>query len=252
MSTRRLPVTYDPQNFKLYAPREVSGFSEVTDIPTLRSEAGSIVHAVSIDDQGDYIKLNSIDTTITLENTGFHKGAQVVFIAGEQNQLCVAGTGNVKIHCAHVNPDSNSALIWYTSFPYASFKLTYLGSDEWILEGDVSSFIKKVYTVTAESGNYLFTGESLINSIHPALTLKTGQLLYITNNTGTAHPLWIKTSHTTGAGLEAPGWARIKNNGAEGTISDTNLLAVSFKKAGTYYYECEYHANMGSTITVTD
>ena len=75
MSTRRLPVTYDPQNFKLYAPREVSGFSEVTDIPTLRSEAGDTVHAVSIDDQGDYIRLNNIDTTITLENTGFHEGA---------------------------------------------------------------------------------------------------------------------------------------------------------------------------------
>ena len=58
MSTRRLPVTYDPQNFKLYAPREISGFSEITDIPTLRSEAGEAVHAVSIDDQGDYIKIN--------------------------------------------------------------------------------------------------------------------------------------------------------------------------------------------------
>ena len=252
MSTRRLPVTYDPQNFKLYAPREVSGFSEVTDIPTLRSEAGSTVHAVSIDDQGDYIRLNNTDTTITLENTGFHEGAQVVFMAGEQNQLCVAGTNNIKIHCAHMNPATNSALVWYTNFPYASFKLTYLGSDEWLLEGDVSSFIKKTYIVTALSGKYLFTGESLTEAVHPALTLKTNQLLYVTNNTGTAHPFWIKTSHTTGAGDESPGWARINNNGAEGTISDTNLLAVSFSKAGTYYYECEYHANMGSTITVSD
>jgi len=252
MSTRRLPVTYDPQNFKLYAPREVSGFSEVTDIPTLRSEAGDTVHAVSIDDQGDYIRLNNTDTTITLENTGFHEGAQVVFMAGEQNQVCIAGTGNVKIHCAHTNPDSNLALVWYTSFPYASFKLTYLGSDEWILEGDVSSFTEKVYTVTSNSGNYLFTGESLTDAINPALTLKTNQLLYITNLTGTAHPLWIKTSATTGAGNESPGWARIKNNGAKGSTSDTNLLAVSFNKAGTYHYICQYHSTMKNTITVTD
>ena len=252
MSTRRLPVTYDPQNFKLYAPREVSGFSEVTDIPTLRSEAGSTVHAVSIDDQGDYIRLNNTDTTITLENTGFHEGAQVVFIAGESNQLSVAGTGNVKIHCAHVNPATNSALVWFTSFPYASFKLTYLGSDHWLLEGDVSSFIEKVYTVTADSGKYLFTGESSTNAQNPALTLKTNQLLYITNNTGTAHPLWIKTSATTGAGNESPGWARIKNNGAKGSTSDTNLLAVSFNKAGTYHYICEYHSSMKNTITVSD
>lgn len=252
MSTRRLPVTYDPQNFKLYAPREVSGFSEVTDIPTLRSESGSTIHAVSMDDQGDYIRLNSTDTAITLENTGFHEGAQVVFIAGGHNQLSVTATGNVKIHCSHVNPFSNSAFTWFTKFPYAAFKLTYLGSDNWLLEGDVSSFPEKVYTITANSGNYLFTGESLTNDINPALTLKTSQLLYITNNTGTSHPLWIKTSATTGTGDEAPGWARIKNNGAQGPTSDTNLLAVSFNKAGIYHYICQYHSSMKNTITVTD
>jgi len=252
MSTRRLPVTYDPQNFKLYAPREISGFSEITDIPTLRSEIGETIHAVSIDDQGDYIKINDTDTVVTLENTGFYEGAQVVFIAGESNQLSVVGTGNVKIHCAHVNPATNSSLVWFTSFPYASLKLTYLGSDHWLLEGDVSSFTEKVYTVTADSGNYLFTGESLTDEINPALTLKTNQLLYITNNTGTAHPFWIKTSATTGAGNESPGWARIRNNGAKGSTSDTNLLAVSFNKAGTYHYICEYHSTMKNTITVTD
>lgn len=252
MSTRRLPVTYDPQNFKLYAPREISGFSEITDIPTLRSEVGESVHAVSIDDQGDYIKINDTDTVVTLENTGFYEGAQVVFIAGESNQLSVVGTGNVKIHCAHVNPATNSSLVWFTSFPYASLTLTYLGSDHWLLEGDVSSFTEKVYTVTADSGKYLFTGESLTDAQNPALTLKTNQLLYITNNTGTSHPLWIKTSATTGTGNESPGWARIKNNGAKGSTSDTNLLAVSFKKAGTYHYICEYHSTMKNTITVTD
>lgn len=252
MSTRRLPVTYDPQNFKLYAPREISGFSEITDIPTLRSEVGKTIHAVSIDDQGDYIKINNTDTVVTLENTGFYEGAQVVFIAGESNQICLAGTGNIKIHCAHVNPNTNAALVWYTSFPYASFKLTYLGSDNWLLEGDVSSFTGKTYTVTASGMNYLFTGESLTDAINPALTLRTHQLLYITNNTGTAHPLWIKTSSTIGAGNESPGWARIKNNGAKGSTSDTNLLAVSFNQAGTYHYICEYHSAMKNTITVTD
>ena len=100
--------------------------------------------------------------------------------------------------------------------------------------------------------DYLFTGESLTDAINPALTLKTNQLLYIANNTGNGHPLWIKTSFTLGAGNESPGWARIKNNGAKGSISDTNLLAVSFSKAGTYHYICEYHAGMGNTITVTD
>ena len=205
-----------------------------------------------MDDQGDYVRLNNADTRITLENTGFYEGAQVVFIAGEHNQLSVEATGNVKIHCSRVNPASNSALVWFTKFPYAAFKLTYLGSDNWLLEGDVSSFMEKVYTITADSGNYLFTGESLTDAINPALALKTNQLLYITNNSGTAHPIWIKTSATTGAGNEAPGWARIKNNGAKGSTSDTNLLAVSFNKAGTYHYICQYHSSMQNTITVTD
>ena len=103
------------------------------------------------------------------------------------------------------------------------------------------------FSISVQGGRYHFTGDdrqaSYSNSQQPSLVVKQGDTIQLTGPVS-GHPIWIKTTNTTGTGNGASG---VSNNGTEvGTlIWDTTGLPKT-----TYYYICEYHSNMYGTITI--
>lgn len=86
---------------------------------------------------------------------------------------------------------------------------------------------------TLESGNdvdiWLFQGDTIVFNVNAA-----------------SHPLWIKTSPTTGTGNGVSG---VNNNGAaSGTITWNTTGSLP----GTYYYQCQNHAAMVGNIYVKE
>ena len=103
-------------------------------------------------------------------------------------------------------------------------------------------------TVTASgASNYEMTGGHRGGNFvgaqpDPTLDLVVGDTLNITNNVSGAHPLYIKTSQTTGTGDQVSG------------VTGQGSANVSWTPTtpGTYYYICEFHASMVGTINVTE
>ena len=59
------------------------------------------------------------------------------------------------------------------------------------------------------------------------------------------HPLWIKSSQTTGSSNAVMDIPALNNGATSGTISWVPY------NAGTYYYICQYHGSMVGTIIVS-
>ena len=111
------------------------------------------------------------------------------------------------------------------------------------------------YTMAvAASGNNHYTFSAAtdrtgsINGDDPAITMRVGDTIQITNNAASGHPLWLKTVQGTGTGNPVSTPAAANNGGS------TNGVVVSWtpNTAGTYYYNCQNHAAMTGTITVVD
>ena len=84
-----------------------------------------------------------------------------------------------------------------------------------------------------------------VSGSNPDLSCRVGDTMKFNVN-ASGHPFWIKTSNSTGTGNAAAG---VTNNGSDsGTVTwDTSTL-----NAGTYHYNCQNHASMHGTITLTD
>lgn len=98
-----------------------------------------------------------------------------------------------------------------------------------------SSFSDYTVSGSDRSGN--------INGSDPALTFYEGDTINFTVSAA-GHPFYLKTQAGTGTGNQISG---VTNQGTEsGTVSWTPGTGT----AGTYYYQCEYHAGMVGTITI--
>ena len=247
MSDNFLPVEYDPVNFKLFAPRAISGIEEVVDLPEVTTVTSGSVYTVTTSDQNKFIKIQSTTQRIDVPAGAFQAGSQITFFSGAGNQLSLKADGST-ITTTASNLESSG--IYYTSFTNGKITLTCLGDNTWIAEGDLSPWAMKNYVLTAATGQYKFTGSGLTNAVNPNLTLGKGQLVEIENTVASAHPFWIKqgSSQQTGTGSISPGWARIDNNG---TDNASKKIYFSFNETGEYYYICQYHSAMKGTITVT-
>ena len=84
-----------------------------------------------------------------------------------------------------------------------------------------------------------------VSGNNPDLNCRVGDTMKFNVN-ASGHPFWIKTSNSTGTGNAAAG---VTNNGSDsGTVTwDTSIM-----NAGTYHYNCQNHALMHGTITLTD
>ena len=103
----------------------------------------------------------------------------------------------------------------------------------------------------SDRANYEDTG---VTSLNPTLNIEVGDTIELFN-TGiyNGHPLYIKTSATTGTGNQVTnsmtGISGVLN---QGTTTEANPLTVTFGSgsAGTYYYQCGLQAGMGGQINV--
>jgi plastocyanin len=85
-----------------------------------------------------------------------------------------------------------------------------------------------------------------VSGDNDSIAIKVGDTLTITNNASVSHPMYFKTSQTTGTGDQvstpaATGQGSYGGNGVQWTPT----------LPGTYYYICSNHSAMAGTITVT-
>ena len=85
------------------------------------------------------------------------------------------------------------------------------------------------------------------NTIGKNFNFNVGDIIKFQLNNMSGHPIWIKTSSTTGTG-DAVTTGTVTNNGSDtGTITwDTTGVTP-----GTYYYQCQVHDSMDGTITIS-
>ena len=95
------------------------------------------------------------------------------------------------------------------------------------------------YTVTARSGNtaYLWTGHGLSNEPDPTITIRSGDTLRVTNNTG-AHVMRIYNDPSVSSGSQV-------------AAQSGTLLSYTPTAAGVFYYKCSSHASMAGSIIVS-
>ena len=98
------------------------------------------------------------------------------------------------------------------------------------------------------SSNYVVVGEDrtgAINGADPIITIVEGDTLQLINNSGTGHPLYIKTVAGTGTANQVAG---VEGQGAiDGAAVE---WTPGTGTAGIYYYQCSNHAAMVGTIIV--
>ena len=111
-----------------------------------------------------------------------------------------------------------------------------------------ATFSRGIFGAPGELSNYtLYTGQDRNGSgggLDAPLNIYVGDTLRISNTSPDGnHPLYIKTAPTAGTDDLAP------NTTGQGAINSGTVVFTP-TEAGTYYYQCSTHANMGGTITV--
>ena len=115
---------------------------------------------------------------------------------------------------------------------------------------DASSVNTFQFSFTADgTDDYTVVGEDRTGSINgadPIITIVEGDTLQLINDSGAAHPLYIKTVAGSGTGNQVT--EDITGQGAVsgGAVEWTPQTGT----AGIYYYQCSNHANMSGTIVV--
>ena len=69
-------------------------------------------------------------------------------------------------------------------------------------------------------------------------------MLFTLDSTVSGHPFLIKSVGGTGTN-NALSVEEVINNGA-----DSGVITWNIRRTGIYYIECQYHSNMGGTVTV--
>jgi len=80
------------------------------------------------------------------------------------------------------------------------------------------------------------------------LNFNVGDTMEITNNAGSIHPFYIKTSPTTGTGDQVT-TGTITGNGA--SLGNTVIWDTTGVNPGTYWYVCSNHSNMRGQIVIS-
>lgn len=95
------------------------------------------------------------------------------------------------------------------------------------------------YTVTARSDNtaYLWTGHGLSNEPDPTITIRAGDTLRVTNNTG-GHVIRLYNDPSVSSGSQV-------------AAQSGTLLTYTPTSTGVFYYKCSSHAAMAGSVIVS-
>ena len=163
--------------------------------------------------------------------------------------------GNVNLNVA---PTDGQSIIWDDasnqwiageSFNQADFDTAFsLKSVGELVDVDTGTPVTyEVEVINNGSGDYDVTSgtdrNGTVTGSDPTITIEVGDTIAITNNSTSAHPLYIKTAGTTGTGDLV--------TGATGQQAyDGGTVTWTATTAGTYYYQCSNHLAMQGIITV--
>lgn len=102
------------------------------------------------------------------------------------------------------------------------------------------------FTASAvDSSNYQVSGTDRNGSVSgndPTINVVVGDTINMTNNASGGHPMYFKTSATTGTGNQVTG----------ATGQGTSSISWTPGTAGTYYYICQFHGSMVGQIIVSE
>jgi Cu/Zn superoxide dismutase len=105
----------------------------------------------------------------------------------------------------------------------------------------------QTYDVTNSGASaYVFNGEGLTNENNPDFTFRRGSTYTFIVN-APSHPFLINSAQGTGTANTYN--LGVTNNGA---VSGTITFTVPSDAPDTLFYNCEFHASMTGTITITD
>ena len=248
MSNNFLPTLYDPRNNRLFGSRPDGTYAYVDVNPTTRNSQLT-----------DYIRVSDTENIIEFEvPSGKHFIAYLPdealdnvinnsYSTNSEIKVVNIGVGSLEVAFYGYDYDVKSVNGAQLSGQWAEAKLRCRGENDWIVNGEVGPTNAKRYSVVNNgAGAYGFTGEGLTNEADPSLTLMVNQELILTINAA-GHPLWIKDNESTGEGsATVPGAGPVDNNG-----STSGVIRFRAFTAGTYYYNCQYHAAMRGSITVS-
>ena len=163
--------------------------------------------------------------------------------------------GNVNLTVA---PTDGQSIIWDDasnqwiageSFNQADFDTAFsLKSVGELVDVDTGTPVTyEVAVINNGTGDYDVTSgtdrNGTVTGSDPTITIEVGDTIAITNNSTSAHPLYIKTAGTTGTGDLV--------TGATGQQAyDGGTVTWTATSAGTYYYQCSNHLAMQGIITV--
>ena len=102
----------------------------------------------------------------------------------------------------------------------------------------VSNTYSSAYTMVGTDAN------GQVQVVIPTITIASGDTLTL-NVSAPGHPLYIKTTNSTGTGNQVTG-ATGQGSSSGAVVWDTTGIA-----AGTYHYNCQFHGAMHGLIVVT-
>jgi plastocyanin len=185
-----------------------------------------------------YLNDNSIDGDMTFDIAG---GAL-------NDNSCRQGSPNRYLHV--VNPRKIVGYLTETKGERTTGQ-TYPRSS--IFNAPAPENTQTTYTFTVTNGGssvYLFTGSdeqsTFSNAANPTIRITSGDILEISLN-ASGHPMYFKTSMTTGTGPLVTEGTVTGQGTSVGTIT-WNTLGVT---PGTYYYACQFHGSMAGSIVIS-
>lgn len=250
MSNNFLPALYDARNNKFYGDRPDGTLAYVDPNPKTRTTQN--LDIINAQDVGNIVEVNvpaGQHSLMYLPDASLDDFLPNEYAINSEIQLVNIGPGTLEVAAMSYAFEIKSANGAQLTGQYAEAKLRCRGDNDWIINGEVGPTNAKRYTVTnSSSGAYLFTGEGLTDEPNPSITLLSNQELILTVN-ASGHPLWIKSTQSTGAGSTEKYSAGVGDHDNNGT--DSGVLRYRSWSQGTYYYNCQYHSSMAGSITVT-